>query len=118
MSPRRNRSLAHKSALLASGRPWIVPPEEVAKCTKAYSTDPEILLACIVISGTLDTAELLRAIIHIDAQIALSPDQERAYQAFRRVWANPTPAECAKVIRWAEGLVQKPGHRWRWPPPQ
>jgi hypothetical protein len=35
-----------------AGRPYIVSPREVAKTTQAYRTDPEILLACIIVSGT------------------------------------------------------------------
>jgi len=47
-------TLADKNAMLARGEPFIVHPAQVAKLTAAYETDPEILLACIIESGTLD----------------------------------------------------------------
>jgi (p)ppGpp synthase/HD superfamily hydrolase len=49
-----------KAAQLARGEPWVVHPAEVAQSMATYQTDPEILLACIIVSGTLDTAAILR----------------------------------------------------------
>ena len=110
-------TFADKQALLDSGKPWLVHPREVAKCTSAFDTDPEILLGCIVVSDTLDTARVLKAIINLDAGIGLERAEEEAYQRFRRVWQNPTPAERQKVLKWADALVQRPGYAWRWTSP-
>lgn len=57
---RRSMILADKHAMLARGEPFIVHPAEVAKFTAVYETDPEIILACIVESGTFDTSAVLR----------------------------------------------------------
>lgn len=118
MAIRRSRpALADKQAQLARGEPWIVHPREVAKSTAAYRTDPEILLGCIIVSGTLDTAEVLSAIVQQDAGIALDAGQDAAYRAFRRVWDNPTTQERAKVIEIASRIAGKPRKDWIWTPP-
>jgi hypothetical protein len=96
--PSRRITPAEKNAILARGEPFIVAPAEVAKCITSYQTDPEIILGCIIVSGTLDTAEVLRAEQHLTHGIAGTDAQRAAHAAFRRLWASPTPAERAAVL--------------------
>jgi hypothetical protein len=42
--------------MLARGHPFIVSAKNVAMFTSAYQADPEILLGCILVSGTLETS--------------------------------------------------------------
>jgi hypothetical protein len=72
--PQRRATLASKNAMLAADRPYVVHPREVAKCTKEFAADPEIILGCIVVSGTLDTSIVVHAIVHEDAKIPNPPD--------------------------------------------
>ena len=99
--------------MLARGEPFIVHPREVAKCTAAYNTDPEILLGCIIVSGTLDTARILRVVIRGSEP----PEDERAaFEAFRRVWHSPTDGEREDVLTWAVSISgaakQRQSFRW------
>ena len=102
---RRTASLADKNAQLARGEPWVVHPAEVAKATAAYQTDPEILLGCIIVSGTPDTAIILRSEIRIAHGIPITDDERTAYDAFRRVWQSPTERERASVLTWAAKIA-------------
>jgi hypothetical protein len=99
---------AERDALLASGKPFIVAAREVAKCTKDYRTDPEIVLGCIIVSGTLDTAEVLRAEILLKNGLKITKAQRAAHAAFTRVWSKPTDQERHAVITWAEEIAGKP----------
>jgi hypothetical protein len=101
---------AERDAILASGQPFIVATREVAKCTKSYRTDPEVLLGCIIVSGTLDTAEVLRAEVNLSYGAAITDGQRAAHIAFRRVWASPTEQERNDVLAWAEKIAGKPKH--------
>jgi hypothetical protein len=58
--------LADKQAMPARGEPWIVHPREVAKLPEFQGTDPEIILACILEAGILDTADIRASIHHSD----------------------------------------------------
>jgi hypothetical protein len=115
--PRRRFTLADKNALLARGEPFVVHPAEVAKCTAAYQTDPEILLACIIVSGTLDTAVILRTEQHLAHGIAITDEARTAYEAFRRVWSQPTDAERTAVMTWATRVAGRDDRAWRWTKP-
>jgi hypothetical protein len=50
--PSHRFTATERDALLAKGEPFVVQPREVAKCTAAYQTDPEILLGCMIVSGS------------------------------------------------------------------
>jgi hypothetical protein len=104
--PRRQITRAGKEALLARGEPFIVDPREVVKTTAAYQTDPEILLACIIVSGTLDTAAVLRTDQHVSLGLAVEDDDRAAYDAFRRVWRSPSEQQRAAVLQWAERIAE------------
>jgi hypothetical protein len=93
---------------LARGQPFIVAPREVAKCTKDYRTDPEVILGCIIVSGTLDTAEVLRAEILLKHNATITDAQRAAHVAFSRVWSKPTEQERQAVMTWAEKIAGKP----------
>ena len=119
MATRRSRStFADKQAMLARGEPFIVLPAEVAKATATYQTDPEIILGCIIVSGTLDTAAVLRTITLLTHGLAVGDAERAAFDAFRRVWATPTEDERAAVLQWAARIAtQKRGARgggFRW----
>ena len=114
-------TLQDKEALLKQGKPFVVHPKEAAKVFKGYDTSPEVLLACIVISGTLDTAEVLRAEMSLNMKIQMTEAQQRAHEAFRRVWATPTEDERAAVLEMAEKLTAASRSRkplvWKTPTP-
>jgi hypothetical protein len=103
--PTRSATRQQKDAILASGQPFIVATKEVEKITKEYRTDPEIILGCIIVSGTLDTAEVLKTEILFSAGVSLTDVQRAAHTAFRRVWATPTETERSAVIAWAEEIA-------------
>jgi hypothetical protein len=88
---------------------------EVARCTAAYRTDPEILLGCIIVSGTLDTAAVLRTEIQVANGIPITNDQLAAYIAFRRVWTAPTEQERGAVLNWAERINPRSAFGWTTP---
>jgi hypothetical protein len=119
--PRRQFTRADKDAMLARGEPFIVDPREVVKTTSAYQTDPEILLGCIIVSGTLDTAAILRTEQRITHGIEINPDERKAFDAFRRVWQSPTDPERSAVLQWAERIAKatrrshRGGFQWRGP---
>jgi hypothetical protein len=64
------------------------------------------LLGCIIVSGTLDTAAILRTEVNLAHGIAITDDERAAYEAFRRVWSQPTDAERAAVMSWARRLAR------------
>jgi hypothetical protein len=119
--PRRQFTRAEKDALLARGQPFIVAPRDVVKTTAAYQSDPEILLACIIVSGTLDTAAVLRTDQNLNYRVKIEDTDRAAYDAFRRVWQSPTPEQRSAVLRWAERIAKasrRPHHagfQWRGP---
>jgi hypothetical protein len=92
---------------LAGGEPFIVHPHEVAKSTAAYQTDPEILLGCIIVSGALDTGEVLKTDILLTHGLEITDDDRAAFDAFRRVWQFPTDDERAAVLKWAERIARQ-----------
>jgi hypothetical protein len=104
--PSRQFTRAERDALLARGEPFVVHPREAAKTTKAYQTDPEILLGCIIVSGTLDTAAVLRTDQDLPYGVTITADELAAYDAFRRVWQRPTAQERAAVLVWAERIAE------------
>ena len=76
--------------------PYVVHPREAAKAFPGYDTDPEILLACILTSGTYDTSEICRTEINLANELAPATGIEaERYEAFRRVWSQPTEEEKA-----------------------
>ena len=97
----------------------MVHPKEAAKAFKGYDTSPEVLLACIVVSGTLDTSEIIRIEIITAIDIEITDKQQRIYDAFRRVWATPTEAERAAVMELAQKIAAGAGSRkpllWKMP---
>jgi hypothetical protein len=108
-----------KQAKLARGEPFVVAPTEVAKSTKAYKTDPEVILGCIIVSGTLDTAAVLRTEIEINAGIVVSDESRAEWDKFKRVWQEPSADEVAKVAGWALRIRKavggpSPGKGLRW----
>ena len=111
--------ISDKKALLEKGQPFIVSPMEAEKVFKGYETSPEVLLACIVVSGTLDTAEVLRTEICLANDLEITEEKRRSYDAFRRVWATPTEAEQAEVMKVAEKISASTSSQkplvWRMP---
>ena len=114
--PTRRITLAERNAILASGQPFVVSPKEVVKCMPAYDSDPEIILGCIIVSGTLDTAEVLRAEQHLNYGLATTDAQREAHAAFRRVWSSPTSAERVEVLALAKRLCGGKARAFRWTP--
>ncbi len=101
-----------RDALLARGKPIVIVPREVVKIAKHYRTelaiagdDPEILLGCIIVSGALDTAEVLKSDIHLTLGLKITDMERTAFNAFCRVWKCPTDAERAAVQGWAERIA-------------
>jgi hypothetical protein len=109
-------SPAQKAAMLARGEPFIVAAREVSKVTKAYRTDPEIILGCIIVSGSFDTAAVIRTEILLDAGASVSEAAKDSHTAFRRVWQAPTEPERQAVAAWAERIVgRKRSFKWNGP---
>jgi hypothetical protein len=107
-------TLADKNAMLARGEPYIVHPSEVAKFTAVYETDPEILLACIVESGTLDTSAVLRTVQRMLNALAITDEERVRFEAFRRLWSYPTDNERAAVIALAQRIAANNDRPLRW----
>jgi len=112
--PRPRTILADKNAMLARGEPFIVHPAEVAKFTAAYETDPEIILACIIESGTLDTSAVLRTALRIANALPVTDEESAAFEAFRWVWSCPTDKERAAVMALVERISGKNARSLRW----
>jgi hypothetical protein len=92
--------------------PFIVHPREAAKVFHGYDTDPEILLACMVVSGAHDTAEICRTEIHLANEPAPATGLEaERYETFLRVWNRPTAEENERVLEWARRIYQSADHR-------
>lgn len=85
---------------------------------KDYRTDPEVILGCIIASGTLDTAEVLRAEISLSYGGAVTDAQRAAHEAFRRVWSAPTDLERETVLSWAQKIAGKKPKTFMWSGPQ
>lgn len=111
---RRSMSLAGKDAMLARGEPYIVHPAEVAKFTAAYETDPEIILACIIARGALDTSAVLKTALRIANALPVTDEESAAFEAFRWVWSYPTDTERAAVVALAERISGKNARSLRW----
>jgi hypothetical protein len=94
---------------LAGGEPFIVHPREVAKCTGAYQTDPEVLLGCIIVSGARDTGEVLKTdyLLTHGLEIEITDDDRAAFDVFCRVWQFPTDDQRAAVLKWAERIARQ-----------
>src|SRR4029077_4675726 len=93
----RHPAIAEKQALLAKGQPWIVHPREVAKLPEFHGTDPEIILACIIEAGILDTGEILKTVIDHRLGLTLTNEARAAYEVFRRIWQQP-PGEQRRTV--------------------
>jgi len=99
-------TLQDKEALLKQGEPFVVHPREVAKVfPPECGTSPAIILGCILVSGTLDTSQVLMSEVKVSLGLALDKDEQRARDAFRRVWAAPTEDERAAVMEMAEKVA-------------
>lgn len=90
---------------------FVVLPREAAKTFHGYDTDPEVLLACMIVSGTLDTSKICRTEIHLADNIAITDEDRAAYTAFRRVWSQPTKEETELVLSWAQRIYENADHR-------
>lgn len=71
---------ADKQAMLARGEAWLVHPREVAKLPEFHGTDPEIILACILEAGVLDTGEILKTAIDQRHGLAVTDEAKAAYE--------------------------------------
>jgi hypothetical protein len=96
----------------------IVAPAEINKHTKHYRTDAEVLLGCILVSGTRDTAVVLSAEIAFQQGTDLSAFQLAAHAAFRRVWRLQLPTNAGKFSPGRPGSEagvhrSLPGTAWR-----
>jgi (p)ppGpp synthase/HD superfamily hydrolase len=89
---------ADKQAMLARGEPWVVHPREVAKLPEFHGTDPEIILACILEAGILDTGDVLKTAIHQRHGLAVTDEAKAAYERFRRMWQQPTDEQRRAVL--------------------
>src|SRR5271166_1313687 len=96
---------ADKQAMLARGEPWIVHPREVAKMPEFDGTDPEIILACILETGILDTADVLTTAMRQSHGVAVTDEAKAAYDSFRRVWQQPTDEQRQAVLSRAMRIV-------------
>ena len=94
-----------KMALLESGQPFIVQPREVEKVFKDTLTSPEVILGCIIVSGTLDTSVILETEILLAHNMALTDEQHKSHQDFMRVLENPTEEEKESVFDWARKIM-------------
>lgn len=115
----RRPTFAEKTAaMLARGEPVVVHPAEAARCTAAYQTDPEVLLACIIVSGNLNTIDVLATETRLAHGIAVADGERAAFDAFRRVWQVSTDNERAAVLKWAKRSAA-PRHcgSFRWTTP-
>jgi hypothetical protein len=113
----RRMTLADKNAMLARGEPFIVQRAEVAKFTAVYETDPEIILACIIESGTLDTSAVLRTVQRMVNALPVTDKENAAFEAFRRVWSDPTDKERAAVMALAQRISGKNARPLHWGEP-
>lgn len=95
---------------------FIVDPREVAKSGfQAYRTDPEILLACMIVSGTVNTARICRTSIRLANELAPATAEEaQRYEAFLRVWSDPTDEETTAVLQWARRIAANPQKPFAW----
>lgn len=103
--------------MLARGEPFLVHPSELAKSTAAYQTDPEILLGCMIVSGSLDTAVILRTEILLGNGLKVTEEARASFDAFRRVWSQPTTSEREAVMSWAKRLAGGGDRTFRWSKP-
>ena len=90
-----------KQARLERGIPYVVHPREVKKAFKDTETCPEIILGCMLVSGVLDTSEIMITHIHLAHGISITEEQQRAYDNFRRVLDSPTEEEETLVFQHA-----------------
>lgn len=109
---------ADKQAMLARGEAWLVHPREVAKLPEFHGTDPEIILACILEAGVLDTGEILKTAIDQRHGLAVTDEAKAAYEVFRRIWRQPTDEQRHTVINRAVRIATASKTRRRafqWP---
>lgn len=115
----RSATRAERDAILAKGEPFIVAASEVTKVMQLqsfYQSDPEIILGCIIVSGTLDTAVVLRAEQHSHHGMAISEEELFAHMMFDLVWREPTEEQREAVLRWAEKIrAGRPKRQQRYP---
>ena len=110
MKPRQKPVARHRPTPTPE-RPVIIAPREVAKGFHGYDTDPEILLDCMIVSGSYDTAIVCRADNCIGHKIDISEEERAAYKAFRRVWSQPTEEETELVLNWARRIYNNTDRR-------
>ena len=114
-------SYEEKKAGLEQGKPFVVHPREVLKIfPPECGTSPAIILCCILVSGTPDTALVLKAQVCLLNGIPMTSEQEAAWKAFMRVWASPTQDEREEVIVAATKIVfqcRLEGKSFEWNPP-
>ena len=90
-------------------------PRAVAKIFRAYHTDPEILLACMIVSGTKNPAEVCRTELNLADNLSPSTSEEAyRYEAFRRVWKEPTAEEEAFVFQLARRIARDANKAFAW----
>jgi hypothetical protein len=113
----RSATRAERDAILAWGEPFIVAAREVAKVMQPfYPSDPETILGCIIVSGTLDTAVVLRAQQHFNHGMEISEEELFAHMMFDLVWREPTEEQRKAVLRWAEKIrAGRPKRQQRYP---
>jgi len=84
----------------------VVHPREAAKAFPGYDTDAEILLGCVLTSGTYDTSEICRTEIHLANELAPPTGIEAEhYEDFRRVRSQPTEEGKVRVINSANEIA-------------
>jgi (p)ppGpp synthase/HD superfamily hydrolase len=109
---------ADKQAMLARGEPWVVHPREVAKLPEFHGTDPEIILACILEAGVLDTGDILKTAINQRLGLTVTDEAKAAYAVFQRIWQQPTDeqrrAVLARALRIATGSKTR-RQNFEWP---
>jgi len=117
----KKTALEEKKAGLEQGKPFVVHPREVLKIfPPECGASPAIILGCMLVSGALDTALVLKAQVCLFNGIPMTPEQEAAWKAFMRVWASPTPDERQEVILAATKIVfqfRLEGKSFEWNPP-
>jgi (p)ppGpp synthase/HD superfamily hydrolase len=114
----KHPAIAQKQALLANGEPWIVHPREVAKLPEFHGTDPEIILACILEAGVLDTGDILKTAIDHRLGLTVTDEAKATYEIFRRIWQHPTEEQRRTVFDRASRIATASKTRRRnfqWP---
>ncbi len=94
---------------------FLVNIHEVSAIMAEHKASPEIIIACIVVSGTLDTRRILRSEIILAGGGLVSGKERAAYDAFLRVFRNPQGDEMAKVKQFARDFGLRHPDELVWP---